>query len=105
MGKSKVVSIDKPTAVEQIASEVHSEMAEKAEALETLANGMKKFLVEFECKQIVRSKVEVEAFTRTDAEKRFKADADNLDIDTVIAGADKKFAPQLVGKSVRAFPA
>ena len=78
---------------------------EKAVALETLANGMKKFLVEFECKQIVRSQVEVEAFTRTDAEKRFKADADNLDIDTVIAGADKKFAPQLVGKSVRAFPA
>ena len=79
--------------------------AEKAVALETLANGMKKFLVEFECKQIVRSKVEVEAFTRTDAEKRFKADADNLDIDTVISGAKDRFAPQLVGKSVRAFPA
>lgn len=77
---------------------------EKVVALETLANGMKKFLVEFECKQIVRSTVEVEAFTRTDAEKRFKANADDLDIETVIAGADKKFAPQLVGKSVRAFP-
>ena len=79
--------------------------AEKVEALETVANGLKKFLVEFECKQIVRSTVEIEASTRTDAEKRFKADADNLDIDTVIAGAKDKFAPQLVGKSVRAFPA
>jgi len=78
--------------------------AEKVEALETVASGLKKFLVEFECKQIVRSTVEVEASTRTDAEKRFKANADDLDIDTVIAGADKKFAPQLVGKSVRAFP-
>ena len=80
-------------------------VAEKAEALETVASGLKKFLVEFECKQIVRSTVEVEASTRTDAEKRFKANADDLDIDTVIAGAKDKFAPQLVGKSVRAFPA
>tara|TARA_B100000902_G_scaffold18784_1_gene22557 strand:+ start:31809 stop:32066 length:258 start_codon:yes stop_codon:yes gene_type:complete len=78
---------------------------EKVEALETVASGLKKFLVEFECKQIVRSTVEIEASTRTDAEKRFKADADNLDIDTVISGAKDKFAPQLVGKSVRAFPA
>lgn len=78
---------------------------EKAVALETVASGLKKFLVEFECKQIVRSTVEVEASTRTDAEKRFKADADNLDIDTVISGAKDRFAPQLVGKSVRAFPA
>ena len=79
--------------------------AEKVEALETVASGLKKFLVEFECKQIVRSTVEIEASTRTDAEKRFKADADNLDIDTVISGAKDRFAPQLVGKSVRAFPA
>jgi len=34
--------------------------AEKVEALETVASGLKKFLVEFECKQIVRSTVEVE---------------------------------------------
>lgn len=78
---------------------------EKAVALETVASGLKKFLVEFECKQIVRSTVEIEASTRTDAEKRFKASADDLDIDTVISSAKDRFAPQLVGKSVRAFPA
>ena len=53
--------------------------AEKVEALETVASGLKKFLVEFECKQIVRSTVEIEASTRTDAEKRFKANADDLE--------------------------
>ena len=79
--------------------------AENVKALETVASGLKKFLVEFECKQIVRSKIEIEASTRTDAEKRFKATAGDLDIEAVISGATEKFDPQLVGKSVRAFPA
>tara|TARA_Y100001963_G_scaffold59993_1_gene83833 strand:+ start:6156 stop:6410 length:255 start_codon:yes stop_codon:yes gene_type:complete len=77
---------------------------ENSEALETVAEKLHDFIVEFEAKQIVRSEVTIKAKTRTDAEKQFKSTSDSLDLKEVLA-TGRSFNPQLVGKSVRAFPA
>ena len=79
-------------------------VADKTESLETLADGMKKFLVEFEVKQTVITTQVVEAKTRTDAEKKLKANADSISLDDCLANAKEKFPPLFVGKSVRAKP-